>query len=575
VAFDPDAWLKANTGGAAPAAPTTPAPAAAAGGFDPDAWLKKNSAPGPYRDGFVAPTASVPQLPPLDQLPENRTEPVSTTEAVIRGAGRGIFGGFAAQVAGGVGAYGASPHFNITSLTDASNRNRAAGDPTGARTMKEIATDYEKRDEQVREEKPVAFIAGQVLAPGARTLKGAVGHAAALGATESKGDTALEVVTDAAGAGAGAYAGGKLIQGGGKALGWVGKKVFGEAAERVEKRATDKLLEGTPAKTVQDPAIAALGGKENIPKVLKEEGLEKALYGPAKKLDAELDKRLDEVGGKLGAYYQRVDEAAPGVPPEYIRDKLMALAQNHRSDPDTADAIRSYANRLAAEYTHDGAVSAQELHKVVQALGRRGYGTNPANPSMGAQLKRDIRTEVLGVLQQHVDDVTRETKGIGNLKELQALNQKYRRLVNIEHVAEAKAARDERYSPTLGQRAQQVARYGISAAGAAGAAQQLMEGNASVAAVGALATGAALAAPAIARAADKLAANINDARLVNVLKTSPNVTEFLARTARIGIPRQLALESLGLPREQLQKLLGQPAEPVPTAEPAAPYLSGN
>lgn len=580
MAFDPDAWLKANTGPSPAAA--TPPPAAAGGGFDPDAWLAANAPkqPGPYRTGFVAPAADVPRLPPQDQLPENRQRQVSGDTAVALGALHGMSSGWLDEIASTLGAYGVntsgiSGGGTIFSMGEATLRNRAAGDPTGTRTREELKQGIRQDVAAAREQHPGKFMTaefvGGMLSPAGKGAKGMIVSGGAYGAGASDAETLPELIDDTAGGALTALVAGKTIQKAGQAVGAVGRKVFGEAGRRVEERATNALLEGTPARTVQDPAIAKLGGKENIPKVLKEEGLEKLLSGPAKKLDAALEKKLDDVGGQVGKIYERVVEKDPGVSTEFLRDRLMKLADRFRHDPDSADAVRSYANRLAAEYTHDGAMNARELHKVVRALGQRGYGTNPQNPSMGAQLKREIRAEVLGVLQQHVDDVAQRHPDVGSLAELRKLNDRYGKLIEIDNIAASKAARDERYTPTLGQRAQQVARYGTTAAAAMHAGQQLMQGNVGVAAVGALAGGAALAAPIIVRAADKLAAHVNDARLVNFLKTSPTVEEFVTRAVRIGIPREVAVQLVQMPDQAAPA----PQLPAAPAGGAPPLVSGN
>lgn len=527
-----------------------------------------NQAPGPWRAGFVDDKPDVPRLPPQDQLPENRPEPVGGVEAAIRGAGRGAFGGFAPKVAGGAYAYGVSPHISLTGITEASNRNRAAGDPTGTRAAKEVETAYAARDDQAREEKPWQFFGGMLAGPGARTLRGNMALGGAYAASESKADTAGGLARDTAiGVGTAGTIGVAA-----KGVAAAGRKVFGGAAARNTERATNDLLGGVPARTVQDPNIATLGGKENIPKVLKQEGMEKALRGPAKKLDEQLVAKMDEVGGAAGEVYKKVVKADPGVQPEYVRDTLLKLAARKvdEGDVEAARAVESYANELTAAFADRGAINAEQLHGVVRTLGRKGYRTNPQNPSDTSMLRREMRREVLGVLQQHVDDVAKEHPEVGSLAELKKLNERYRRLSAIEDIADAKADREARVSPTLGQRMQQGVRYATGAAGAMGAAQQLMEGNVGVAAVGALAGGAALAAPVVVRAADRLAERVNDARLVNFLRTSPTIDEFLTRAIRVGIPRELALQALQVTGPPQQ---GAPAQQLPAT--GAPLLSGN
>lgn len=493
-----------------------------------------NAAPGPWRAGFVSreTTDPLPHPPPP-------AAPAATSrgEAFARGVVSGATYGNSAQAAGGLAVSSMDPAL----MADTG----AAPDPRllegWGQRYENVRDAYAARDAQARSEHKAEFVTGELAASFATPgPKGVVKNAAVETVSTAARTGDLE---QAAAAGAGALAAGTVAKGVLKGGGYALRKVVGEAPARVEARATNALLEGTPARTVQDPAIAKLGGKAEIPRVLKAEGLEKHLHGPANKLEEELDARLDEVGRKLGGIYERVAKADPGVPPEYLRDRLMRLADKHRADPESAQAIRNYANSLRAEYNEVGAMSAQDLHEVTQALGRRGYGSNPANPSMGAQLKREIRNEVRDVLQQHVDDVAKRKPDVGSLAELKELNRRYSRLTGIDDIATAKAERNERYSPTLGQRAQQVARYATSAVGAAGAAQQLSEGNFGVAAAGALATGAALAAPHLVRAADRLAAGVADSRAANALRSATTLQELVRRAALVGIPREAALEA--------------------------------
>lgn len=490
--------------------------------------------------------------------------------AAALGAASGATSGFLDEIAGTLGAYGV----NVASISggggmgmvEASLRNRAKGDPTGRQTYREGRDAIRGEQKAAREAHPWAYgvseFAGAVAAPGPKGVLAGAGLGGAYGVGASEGETLAEVAADAGKGALTALAVGGALKGAGKVV----KKVIGGAAGRVEKRATDALLEGTPAKTVQDPALAALGGKAGLTKALKEEGL---LGKPASKIDAALTERMDEVGGKLGAIYQKVDETQPGVPPEFVRDKLMALAQKFRSDPDSADAIRSYANRLAAEYTDEGAMSAQELHKAVKALGKRGYGTNPQNPSMSAELKREIRGEVLAVLQQHVDDVSKGAGTAGTLAELRSLNQQYRRLINMDNVAASKAQRDERMSPTLGQRAGEVVRGVANMGSAGGAIASLAAGEPTLAAASIAAGAAVKYGPQLAAAADKLAANVSDSRLANWLRGSGSVQELLARAVQVGIPREVAMQAVGSPDQPQQQDFGSPLPGPP-----APLLSG-
>jgi hypothetical protein len=581
VAFDPDAWLKANTG-PSPAAPS-PAPAAG-GGFDPNAWLAANApkSPGPHREGYVLPGQGLPKLPAQDQLPENQPRKVSGGDAVALGAMHGASAGWLDEIAGALGAYGVnvsgiSGGGTGMSMMDAALRNRAAGDPTGTRTQKEITEGIRQDVKAAREQHPGKFgtaeFVGGMLTPVPKGAAGLAVSGGAYGAGASEADTVGGVLDDAAGAAATSLVAGKVIQKTGQAAGAVGRKVFGEAGKRVEERATNALLEGTPARTVQDPAIAKLGGRENIPKVLKAEGLGKLLDGPAKKLDEALEKKLDEVGGAAGAIYDRVVSKDPGVPPEFLRDKLMGLADRFRHDPDSAEAIRGFANRLTAEYTNDGAINARELHKVVRALGQRGYGTNPQNPSMGSKLKREIRGEVLGVLQQHVDDVAKQHPDVGSLAELRKLNDRYGKLIEIDNIAAAKAERNERVSPTFWQRGQALVNRASDVGAIGGMISGLASDSPSLMVAGAGVMAATRVLPHVAAASDRLAAGISDARLVNFLKTSPNVEEFVTRAIRIGIPREAAIQAL---QAYQAGVAGQQQPPAaPAAGGAPPLLSGN
>jgi hypothetical protein len=526
----------------------------------PEAFVPEGQ-PGPWRDEYQTPAApNLPRLPDRSALPR---QPPSKVTAGILGFGQGATGGWLDELAAGVATAGISNPMAPSPgrLLDAHREQKAAGGFVPA---------YEKRRDAMRAEEAAAReahpgiyhgtqIAGAIAAPGP---KGVIANAimgGAYGAGASEAEDIGGVAKDALLGGSVAGAAGGIVKGTGAAI----KKVIGGAPARVERRATDALLEGTPAKTVQDPALAALGGKAGLTKGLKEEGL---IGKPASKIDAALKERMDDVGGRLGAIYQRADETAPGVPPEYVRDKLMALAQKFRSDPDSAEAVRSYANRLAAEYTDEGAISAQELHKVVKVLGHRGFDTNPMNPSMSSALKREIRGEVLGVLQQHVDDVSKGAGDAGALSELRNLNQQYRRLINMDNIAASKAKRDERVSPTLGQRAREVVSGVANLGSAGGAIAALASGEPTLAAASVAAGAAVKYAPQLAAAADRLAANVADSTLANYLRTAGTVQELLARAVRIGIPREAAMQAIGAPGTQPEQ------EPLPAVD--SPLLVG-
>ena len=501
-------------------------------------------------EGFDVPAKAAPQAPPAEPPADDRgllargwdalkganQQVANFTDAAARNLGQAASFGLvdegasaldaAVKTATGDGSKGFGDHFRDSKAQyDAMDQTSADRSPAGA---------------------AVGTVTGLALPAGAaKTVVGGVlktvGRGALAGAGASDGDvtTAGGLVERAKDAAIGAGAG-TAVAGVAKGAGAVGRKMFSKAGERVETRAVDKLLEGTPAKTVQDPSLAKLGGKAGFVKTVKEEGLEKAFKGRPADLEEQVGAKLDSVGKKLGKYYEGADAAAPaGIPLDKVKAGLEKAKQQYvaASNGAAVDAIDRQIANLDRFHGQKGAIGARDLHKYIsETLSPKAFSdTGVAKASEAAKLARAMRSEAVDVLQQHVDDVAKAYPPLGSRADLRALNEKYGKLRAIEEVAHAKAERMELYSPTLGQRMIQGVKMGTDAGAAATAAGALMSGNPTIAGAAALVPIATRALPAAAGGADKVAVFAQQ-----LLAKSPNAEEFMRRAALAGIPREVA-----------------------------------
>lgn len=489
-------------------------------------------------------------------------------QAMIRGAGQGLpfVGSHTDEITAGVragvdvigGKLGLSPE---TDLAGAYRR----------RVADERAVNRKMADEH-----PESFYTGMgattLLVPGPKSFGTGLADAAitSLGASDAdltKGEYGKAAEDTLLGAAPALVVGGAL-KGAEAGVSAIAKGAY----KRIEGRMVNGLLEGTPARTIQDPALRKLGGREGLAATLGDEGLDKLAKGPASKLEEEVSQRLDDVGDKLGKYYKAVDKAAPsGIPVTEVQDAMRVVQKQAKaaSDVSAFQAIQNQIDGLAELHGEDAMLSAEDVHGFAKTLGKKGFATNVMHPSEASKLSRALREQVVDVLQQHVDDVlTLEAAG-GNMpnrsiEELRQLNDQYGKLRAIESVAAAKAERDQRFSPTLGQRMMQGIKAGSDIGAIGGAVASIASGNPSLAA-GALAAGAAARlAPHAAAATDR--ASI---RVANWLKDAGSTEAMLARASAAGIPRNIALQLVQMYGDQA------PGEAAGPGGPAGMLAPGN
>lgn len=399
-------------------------------------------------------------------------------------------------------------------------------------------------DAAAREAHPFAYhgagIAASVANPALAAGRGAgvverIGTAAGQGALAGAGNSEADSLGGSAwDALAGGVAGGAtagVLEGAGAAIrGAPGRQAL---------RTADALLEKTPAKTVQDRALDVLGGKEGLSRSLKSEGLEK--YARKAKQGLELaEEKLGDVGGDIGSIYAKVDEKFPGgvAPRSEVYNRLNALLDGYAEKDQTAkfSALKSMMGKLEQMDEHlvsrggaagDRPMSASQIFELKKQLNNIGYqGVASDIPKQDAhQAARDAGEIIRDFLAERVDKATGEAEKLGKL------NTKWRELNEVRRVFQAKAERDERMSPSLGQRAQQVAK-GLTDAAAIG---------------GALATGhvgAAIAAPLAIRAIPYAPRGMDALleALGSAARKGGAPADLIQRAINIGIPREMAEE---------------------------------
>lgn len=504
--------------------------------FDPDAFLAepKSRSASFDPDAFLA-------------LPEPKKAPSLGQRATsfARGAKQGALLGFGPALAGVGGAL--SSLFTDEAMIDAYR---------GARDDEKAANDAAREADptaygvgEIGGGVATAFVPGLGMAKGAATLgkvvkAGAkVGGATALGNSDAdltRGDFRQAALDVALGAAAGA-AGGTVAHGVGKAVGKVVDKVrqvgAGAAKRVAEKPATD-LLERVPARE-QDKALAKLGGRQGLADELR---ADKALDAARKKgpeaLETEVSNQKNVIGPKIGKVFEKVDEAHAGVPIPKLKEaigKMRDVAADEFDSPRVAAIDRQLA---ALDKLANGreVIKAKQLHKLAQRYGKAGFeGGDFNNPSDAKQFGRDMYGVVSDVLQEHVGYVAQAPFNRGltsTAAELRALNSRYSKLSAIEDLAESRARREARNTPSLGQRFTELAK---NVAGAGGMVGAVATGN-----VAPLAAPLAIAAaPSIGRAADR-----GIALMYQLLQGGGSKTEAMKTAARFGVPTATARKML-------------------------------
>lgn len=504
--FDPDAYLSSS-------------PPAASGGFDPDAYL-----------GNTDTTAR------------------DAARGVVMGGAKGASFGFNDELGGFVGAVGEK--LGLVQSPEAAAAEEL-GRPAPERSFGDAYKWWREgmRDTEAEAQKasPKAFgaseFAGAVANPIGAAGKGAgalarISKAADVGALSGLGnstadlaegdvsgafwDTALGAATGAATAGALESAGAGV------------SKIAGGAAGRQAARNVDALLEKTPAVRTQDKATAVLGGKEGISRVLKEEGLEPYVR-KAKDGLALAEEKLDDVGSEIGSIYAKADQKFPqGVASRSeVYDRLGQLLDGYAEKDQVAKftALKSMMGKLETMDSHlaqgaetaDRPMSAQGIFELKKQLNQIGYtGASDIAPQEAKQAARDAGEIIRDLLAERVDAATGEAKRLGEL------NSRWRDLNQIRDVFEAKATRDARMSPSLGERM-------------ASAGKNLVDAGA---VAGALSTGhwGALAAPVVMRAAPYAprAADSILISLANAAKSTGDPMGLIQRAVQLGIPEETA-----------------------------------
>lgn len=409
-------------------------------------------------------------------------------------------------------------------------------------------------DTEAREAHPVAYhgagLAASMANPAFAAGKGAgvlarIGTAAGQGALAGAGNSTADVTEgDFGGATQDALIGGAV----GGAIGTVAegagagiRKVVGGAPGRQAIRNVDALLEKTPAVRTQDKANAVLGGKEGISKVLKGEGLEK--YARKAKEGLELaQEKLDDVGADIGSIYAKADEAMPqGAAMRSEVYKRLDDLLNGYAEKDQVEkfsALKGQMDRLKALDSHlangaepiDRTMTASQLFELKKQLNKIGWSGPMEIASQDArQAGRDAGEIVRDFLAERVDKAT------GQASRLDQLNKKWRDLNEITQVFAAKAKRDERMAPGLGDRMKEAFRLPTMLGGAATGLAALSHGNLPLAAA-ALAPAAAYAAPGAARGMDGLLIMLGDA----AKRGGAAPAELIRRAVTMGIPEETA-----------------------------------
>ncbi len=359
----------------------------------------------------------------------------------------------------------------------------------------------------------------------------------------TEGDVGGFLRDTAVGAGTGAAAGlvgegaGAVLRAGGRAA----RSVVTGAGERQAIRNVDALLEKTPAVRTQDKANAVLGGKEGISKVLKREGLEGSVRKAKEGLELAQEK-LDDVGGDIGSIYAKADEAMPhgAAMRSEVYGRLDHLLQGYaeKDQVEKFSALKAMTDRLKALDSHlangaepvDRPMSATQLFELKKQLNKIGWSGPAEIASQDArQAGRDAGEIVRDFLAERVD------KSTGQAARLAKLNEKWRDLNEITQVFAAKAKRDERMAPGLGDRMKEAFRLPVIAGGAAAGMAALSHWNIPAAAAG-LAPALMYAAPMAARGMDGLLIMLGDA----AKRTGAVPAELIRRAVNMGIPEETA-----------------------------------
>lgn len=534
MAFDPDAYLASKA-----------APAPAGGGFDPDAYLATKAAP--------------------------ESEGPGMGTSALMGAGSSASFGFNDEAGGFLGALAekvgltSQPEIIRAQTREGVPIQNAAADAQEAQTFGDRyrANRDEIRgvDAAAREAHPWAYHGAGIAAAAANPVLAAEKGAGMLGRLASATDQGLVaglgnseaeladgdiggLARDAAvGAGAGAAAGlvgegaGAALRAGGRAIGRIGTG----AESRQAIRNVDALLEKTPAVRTQDKANAVLGGKEGISKVLKGEGLEK--YARKAKEGLELaQEKLDDVGADIGSIYAKADEAMPqgAAMRSEVYKRLDDLLQGYaeKDQVEKFSALKAMTDRLKSLDSHlangaepiDRPMSATQLFELKKQLNKIGWSGPMEIASQDArQAGRDAGEIIRDFLAERVD------KSTGQAERLGKLNEKWRDLNEITQVFAAKAKRDERMAPGLGDRMKEAFRIPTMVGGAATGLAALSHGNLPLAAAS-LAPAAAYAAPTVARGMDGLLIMLGNA----AKRPGAAPADLIRRAVTMGIPEETA-----------------------------------
>jgi hypothetical protein len=305
------------------------------------------------------------------------------------------------------------------------------------------------------------------------------------------------------------------------------------APARQEARAVNDLLLGVKA-SVQDKSLAQLGGREAIPALLKREAIPKSALRDPAKLAEVVDTKLDEVGGALGQIYRQADNNVPqGVLLSKVEEALgkAKAAARERGDHRAMAVVDAEIGGLKSLYEDTGSVlSAQQLHGVVKRLGDAGYTRQFLDPSRASQLSRDMHQHTRELLQTHIDRVAKAFPDkVPGREQLEDLNARYSQLRALSDIADTKATRLARNSPSLAETFQQYAQRGADAFTIANG----LVAN-PTAAVGSIAI---RAAPYVPQMADEALI-----RVARAARSGTRKAELLKMGATLGLPRAVVAQ---------------------------------